>query len=414
MTDQAVAIALIQEGYNVLLSGGAGVGKSYIIGQINDNHTVLAAPTGIAALNIGGETCHSLFNLPFGLVTDEDRNKNPKKVAELFSTDYIKRLIIDEISMVRADYLDLIDYRLRRVKMNNKPFGGIQVVVVGDFYQLPPIVARKEARHFKKMYDSPYAFDSKVWQEANFNPVLLQKVYRQSDEQQIALLNAVRMKTKHWKHAVDRLNEWCPQPTGEDELVLCNYKDDADFVNRSFYKRIDGDEVTYRAEITGNFKENDCIVDPKINLKEGVKVVLCANCPNKTYRNGQRGTVVTCEEKTLLVRLDDDDSIVLVEPHKWERIKYSKLMGSLTKIPDGTFKQLPVRLGWGLTVHKAQGMTLDKCSYNLGRKSFAPHQTYVGLSRIRDLTQMGLTRPIERDDIIVDERVKRFYESITA
>lgn len=410
--DQQQAISLIESGANVFMTGGGGVGKSWVIEQINNDRTVLVAPTGVSALNIGGETCHSIFNLPFGLVTDEDRNKNPKKCAELFAGDYINRLIIDEISMVRADYLDLISHRLQRVKLNNKPFGGLQVVVVGDFYQLPPIVGRREARHFKKLYESAYAFDSHVWEDAQFQPAMLEKVYRQSDEKQIALLNAIRKKTKHWKAAVQRLNEWCPEQEIDGELVLCNYKDDADFINRIFYDKIDSEEKTYTAEITGNFKENDCIVDTKIKLKEGAKVVLCANDEKKTYRNGQRGVITRLHDEYITVVLDEGEDEVNVLPHKWERIRYSKLMGSLTKVVDGTFKQLPVRLGYGITVHKCQGMTLDKCSYNLGAKSFAPHQTYVGLSRIRDLKQIGLTRRIEEDDIIVDKRVATFYKSI--
>lgn len=412
MSSQEKVIELIKGGENVHLTGPAGSGKSTIINTIADDKTLICAPTGAAALLIKGVTCHSAFNLPFGLVTGDEKNKQTNAVNKLFTGGAIERVVLDESSMIRADYFDLISSRIQRVKGNNLPFGGVQVVSVADWFQLAPVVNRKENRYFRRMYDSPYAFDSNTWKEANFQSVVLSKIYRQSDDQQIALLNSLRVKDKYWKKAIDRLNDdWCPINEDPDKITLCNYLGDSDRINKKFYSQIKGEEFTYKAIIQGKFKENEASVDKTINLKSGCKVIICANAEDKSYVNGQRGVVKSCFPNSIEVQLDDGD-LVEVVPHKQEKFKYSKLMGSLTKIVDGSFTQLPIRLGWATSVHKSQGQSLDGCNLHLGRGCFAPHQLYVGLSRVRNLKNMNLIRPIQYDDCIVDDRVKQFYESL--
>lgn len=407
---QQVAIDAIQSGKNVFVTGGAGVGKSHVINQVSDDKSVLVAPTGVAALNIGGSTCHSVFGLPFGLVTDKDMTTIKPSLREIFGKDGATRLILEEISMCRADYLDLIDHKLRMVKGNSEPFGGIQVVCVGDGFQLPPIITNGEMKHFRRKYKSPYWFDSKVWKEGGFTPVLLEKVYRQEDEQQIALLNSIRVKDKNWQVAVQRLNEWCTAPHSEDVLSLCNYNKDADVINKKFYSECTGKERFYKGIKTGKFKAGDCIVEEDLYLKEGCKVVICAN--GEGYVNGQRGTVESFDSEGVVVAIEDGGT-VLVEPYKWERVSYSKLMGSLTKVVEGSMTQIPLKLGWAISVHKAQGMTLDGCRVDLGERSFSDHQTYVALSRVRDLKNISLARPVREDDIMVSEKVRRFYELLS-
>jgi hypothetical protein len=412
MTTQQEAIELINSGENVFLSGGAGRGKSWVIDQITDSSTALCAPTGVAALNIGGTTCHSLFQLPIGLITEEEKEKIPWKFREIFYDDSIKRVVIDELSMGRADYLDLIDIRLKKIKDNNLPFGGLQVVGVGDGFQLPPIVGKQEKRHFRRQYKSPYFFDSNIWRDAKFFPAILTKNYRQSDEEQILVLDKIRTKEDGWEWAVDKVNEWCSVPSDEEQLTLCNYKADANSINTYYYDKLDGKEYTYKAIKTGKFNPSDCIVDSEIGLKEGAKVIICANNPEGGYTNGERGTVIKCAQEYVAVELEDGDGIVSVTPNTWERYGYGRTLKGLSKTIEGRFKQMPLRLGWGITVHKAQGLTLDSCAVNLGSKSFAYHQTYVSLSRVKDLKNMTLTRPIEYSDIQVDKKMVDFYNNL--
>jgi ATP-dependent exoDNAse (exonuclease V) alpha subunit len=411
MATQQEAIDLINSGKNVFLSGSAGVGKSHVINQIINNSTALCAPTGIAALNIGGATCHSLFQLPIGLITEEEKEKIPWKFREVFSNNFIKRIVIDEISMCRSDYFDLIDTRLKRIKNNDLPFGGLQIITVGDGFQLPPIVSNAEKRYFRRQYKSPYFFDSKVWNQAGFVSAILDKVYRQSDEEQILVLNKIRTKAEGWEQAVGQINDWCSAPSEEEQLTLCNYRKDANVINDYYYDKLKGKEYSYKAVKTGKFNPSDSIVEKEIKLKEGTRVVICANSVEGGYVNGERGVVLKCDPNSVVVELETGD-IVSVENNKWERYGYGRTLKGLTKIVEGTFSQIPLLLGWAQTVHKCQGMTLDNCCVNLGKRSFDYHQSYVALSRVKNLKNMSLTRPIEYSDIQVDKRVVDFYDSL--
>ena len=411
MGTQRDAIEAIRSGINVDISGGAGRGKSWVIDQIVDDKTVLMAPTGIAALNIGGETCHSCIGLPFGIPTQEDKNKTTRTSVELFGDGKVKRIVIDEKGMLRADHFDLIDHRLRVIKGKDVPFGGLQAVIVGDLWQLPSIVSAAERRFYRRLYKSPFVFDSNVYKEANFKHIELTKCYRQENVQQVELLDAIQTKGTGWKEAVAEINNICRAPHDDNTLNLCVFNNDALKVNKIHFDKNNNDVVSYRAEVEGKFNIKDCLVEPHIELKVGLRVILCANCPDKSYRNGQMGEVVDLFEEHVVVKLDSG-VYVGVTPHKWEATKYKNGIKRLSRSVVGSCVQMPLRQGNAISIHKSQGLTLDNIVINMGRGAFGAALAYVALSRARDLSNIALTRPLREDDIITSRRVHKFFESL--
>jgi ATP-dependent exoDNAse (exonuclease V) alpha subunit len=413
LATQEDAIEAIEDGENVCLTGKAGTGKSHVIKQTSNNRTLLAAPTGISALNIGAETAHSLFNIPIGIITDEEKKKHAPKCQEIFGgNDIIERIVLDEVSMVRADGLDWIDLKLREVKQVDLPFGGIQMVVVGDFFQLPPIVSPKEKPHFKKQYLSPWAFNSKVWKQADFQLLNLDKVFRQNNADQIDALNKIREQLDGWEEAVDQINIWGESPNEHNSVILCNFTKDADAVNAEEYRKEQGEERLYRAIKSGKFRKDDVLVDQELYLKLGCRVIVCANSPGShahDYRNGMTGTVVEFGEECVYVELDGGDTVPVIV-NKWEKFGYSNGVNGLTKGVEGTFSQIPLKLGYAISVHKSQGMTLDNISIDFGDRCFTDAQAYVALSRAKDLRNVHLVRPLRTDDILVASKVKRFIK----
>jgi ATP-dependent exoDNAse (exonuclease V) alpha subunit len=412
MNTQEDAINAIKSGNNVALFASAGKGKSYIIKQMLDQFTVLVAPTGIAALNIGGETAHSIFGLPFGIPVEKDKTSHSKSFIELFGgNSKIKRVIFDEAPMLLSCHLDLIDVKLRHIKKINKPFGGIQVILTGDPFQLPPIISAQDKRLYRTLYRSGFIFDSKVWDKANFQVLGLDKVYRQSDVEQIRLLDAIRSKGDGWKQAVVDINNMCKYEANDNTLNLCVFNKDADITNEKHYKKNTNKPKQYAAIIKGKFKSKDCIVDPIISLKEGLRVIICANCPDKAYKNGQMGEIVSLHDDYVMVKLDNGD-VVSVEPNKWESHKYSNGVTGLKRSVIGSCTQIPIRQGNSISIHKSQSLTLDNVVINMGKGAFSPALTYVALSRVRDLRNVALTRPIKESDIIIDKRVQTYYNTL--
>lgn len=410
---QLGAINAIEGGENVLITGAAGRGKSYIVKHIVDDGTLLCAPTGISALNIGGATCHSTFGIAHGIQTPDDHVKVSPKMRDLFSDNAVKRIIFDEVFFIRPDILDCIDKRLRLVKGIDEPFGGVQVVLTGDGMQLAPFCTPQEKRHYRRLYKSVWCFDSNVWNEMDLSTILLEKCYRQDAADQVALLDAIRTKGKYWEEAVERLNQWCytGDYDAEQTLTLCNYKQDSSDINDRYFEQMSGTIKYYYGKVSGKFNIKEHIVDQVLALKEGARVVVRANHKEGLYKNGQRGVIVGFDFDGVYVDLEGAGVVKVVE-HKWENIGYKRSISGLTKTPEGTFTQIPLSLGWSITCHSAQGLSLDNCAVNLGRKTFAAHQAYVSLSRIRNLKRMVLTRPIRLDDIIVDPKVVKFYDSL--
>ena len=410
MSNQEVALQSMESGENTLVTAGAGRGKSYIIRKFCEKYgkdTAVCAPTGIAALNINGTTCHKLFGLPLGIPMPYDATTVTKNMSKIFPTGLIKRVIIDEMPMLRADMLDLVDMKLKTVMKNNKPFGGIQLIGVGDYGQLEPIVHWTEEEYYADKYSTPFNFASRSF---NFNKVGMTKVYRQDDEYQINILDSLRFKDENYRFAVDEINDLArPYDPSEQILHLSCYKRDADVINTLWYDRIEGQSRTYDAVYTG--KWHDPIAEKELELKIGCRVILCANDPDGYYVNGDRGEVTYMDHNVVEVRLDSG-RVIPVVPFTWESYKYSGTKDKLAKEVDATYTQIPLKLGWAQTVHKAQGMTLDNVALDFGDGCFSHGQAYVAVSRIKDLTNIRLVRKMRYKDVICRAEVKEFYENL--
>lgn len=408
MSTQEEAIALVKSGKNCYIGGGAGRGKSWVIRQITEKNTVLCGPTGISALNIAGITCHRAFGLPLGLPTPEDHTKISAKVKKLLSNKNLKRIIIDEIGMVRADMLDLIDSRLKLARGNDLPFGGVQVVVVGDFYQLAPIVSGRERALFYENYSTAFAFGAACW---DFETVELEHAYRHANETHVKVLDTLR-KGGRWSW---RAFEWLEENTmpyddaGENLLHLCCYKEDAARINAQHYAALEAPERTYKGSTNATKWSNDIAVPQLINLKVGAKVIIRANDVEGDYTNGMRGVIKALYATTAVVTLDDGGEDVTVQEFTWETYTYKPTAKGIEKIVEFVYSQIPLQLGWGITIHSSQGMTLEGVALDVGRGCFTHGQFYVAVSRVRNLENLSIVSPIGLRDLIVDPEVKAFY-----
>ena len=394
----------------IFVSGNCG--KSYTIKQITNNQTVLLAPTGIAALNIGGTTCHSTIGLPFGYPVAADWTKISAKARKLFGANgNVKRIILDEVSMVSAVQLDIINKKLQIIRNNKLPFGGIQMVVVGDMNQLSPVITNQEAKYFYKEYDTPYAFGAKCW---DFVVAELTEVKRQGDKRQVNMLNAIRTGSEHAAKALYAIQKEAKTYNyTEDTLHLCVFKEDAGHINRFWFDQVEGKPRTYFAKTSGDrrAKWSDVPVPEVLDLKVGCKVVCAANDLEGQYVNGSKGTVIGFGPNFVRVRLDDETEVI-VEEFTWEKFSYSKGLGGLTKTPIATFTQVPLRLGYAITAHSSQGVTLDSAAVHIGRGTFSAGQLYVMLSRVTDLRNLSFVEPIHSKNIIVSEEVQKFYANV--
>lgn len=406
-------------GRSIFLTGKAGTGKTTFLKTIMEHsrkRPIVVAPTGVAAINAGGVTIHSFFQLPFSpyvpgakVESKFDFGKEKRKI--IASSDL---LIIDEISMVRADLLDAIDAVLRRFREHGQPFGGMQLLMIGDLAQLTPVVTPEDERMLKPYYDTPYFFGSKALQQIDYVTIQLTHVYRQQDESFIALLNEIR-EGHPSAEALSKLNSRCqpmfiPRPE-EQYIRLTTHNNLANFYNESELQKLPGRSYQYRAEVKGTFPEYSYPTAETLVLKEGAQVMFVKNDPSgeHLYYNGRIGRVMEASEKRLTVYCEGDANAIEVEPLEWENTRYTlnEQTREIESEVQGTFKQLPLRLAWAITIHKSQGLTFDRAIID-ANQSFAPGQVYVALSRCRTLEGLVLASPLDARAVINDERVDSY------
>ena len=423
---------------NVFVTGRAGTGKSTLLSHLIENtekRVAVCAPTGVAALNVGGATIHSLFGFPFGILGTQDiRRHLSRRVRELLSV--IDMLVIDEISMVNADMMDAIDTALGIAKGRSKlPFGGTQIVMFGDPYQLAPVPGDAEARaHMAENYQSNWFFDAHVWRKDSLERFELSEIFRQKDENFKHILNAIRVGQAS-QEMLDEINSAGNRFPGHDDVIrLATINESVNNVNLGRLQRIENPPKRFHAIFgEGDQKAfgNTLPAEPVIELKVGAQVMFIKN--DDANKRAKDGTVLRRWVNGTIGRVVELPSsggvTVEVEGERfevglstWEKVRYEvdeefdevtgKVREILVAVPVAEFKQIPLRLAWAVTVHKSQGQTYDEVQIDMGRGAFSPGQTYVALSRVRSLEGLYLTRAIRMNDIMVDQNVVRFMSGV--
>ena len=408
---------------SVFMTGKAGTGKStflrYICANTKKTHVVLA-PTGIAAVNVGGQTLHSFFKIPFKPLLPDDPEFSPRRIRKTlrYSAEKIKLIrtldliSIDEISMVRADVIDFID-KVLRIYANNmrEPFGGKQLLFVGDVFQLEPVVTRDMREILRRYYKQFFFFNAHVFSSLGLVPIELRKIYRQTDNHFVSLLDRVRI-----SHATAadlyQLNTRYVADYAEEEgyvMTLATRRDTVDAINEEHMSALTTPEYTFEGEVTGTYPDNDLPTAKVLTLKKGAQVIFIRNDMDGRWVNGSIGIVSEVNESCIRVALEDGELHEL-EPEMWENIQYyydekeKKVMETLL----GTFKQYPIKPAWALTVHKSQGLTFNKVVIDFAGGAFTSGQTYVALSRCTSLEGITLLKPLSQRDIIVSTAVTDF------
>ena len=418
---------------SIFLTGKAGTGKTTFLNDFvskTQKKYIVVAPTGIAAINAGGVTIHSMFGLPlrtFLPTTERVDSNTANNIADLmhhfkYRKDKLKLLreleliIIDEVSMLRSDVLDMMDFSLRSVRRNQQKFGGVQMLFIGDLYQLPPVV--RDEYILKQYYNSPFFFDSYALKELPLITLELTTVYRQKDEKFLEILNEIR------DGAVsdidfETLNErYIPdfEPTDEPYVYLTSHNRMADEINLKKLAELKGKSYFYKAEITGNFNENQYPNEEILELKTGTQIMFIRNDASGEHRyfNGKLAEVVEIDEQEIHVVIDGEDEIFKLKKETWDQKRYSLAEDkSIQEEVLGSFKQYPIRLAWAVTIHKSQGLTFDRLIIDAG-KSFASGQVYVALSRCRTLEGIVLKSKITPEVIFSDKRVSKFQDETHA
>jgi ATP-dependent exoDNAse (exonuclease V) alpha subunit len=403
---------------HLFITGRAGTGKTTLLHEFvatTAKSVAVCAPTGVAALAIGGQTIHSLLRLPLGIIGDRELGFIPKESLAVLAN--LDALVIDEVSMVSADVLDAIDRRLRQAKRRrNSPFGGIQMMMFGDPYQLSPVVSgQAEKAYFQDHYRSPWFFDAKVWSETEMTTFELDTIHRQADGEFRSVLNALR-EGRMDPEMGRMLNERGMREPDDPELItLTTTNASVTKINSIALERLEGKGKIAHADIEGDFGSTSAYpADEQLVLKPGARVMFLRN--DTGGADGPRfvnGTIGTVTKITDTVTVDVDGEGVLVEPVTWEKIRYEYSPATKTISHDvvAEFTQFPLRLAWAVTIHKAQGKTLDAAVIDLGQRAFAPGQTYVAFSRLTSLDGLYLKRPLSPSDIIVDQDVLRFMSN---
>jgi hypothetical protein len=436
-----LAVELVnQSSRNIFLTGKAGTGKTTFLKYIRENcpkQIAVVAPTGVAAINAGGVTIHSFFQLPLSPFIPEAKgfwgsneeiinkhslisrlrisNEKKKVLQEL------ELLIIDEISMVRCDTMDAIDTVLRHVRQKHEErFGGVQVLFIGDMFQLPPVIKDQEWKLLSEYYHSPYFFDSKIIKEEPPVYIEFNKIYRQSEEQFIYLLNQIRnneLDEEGIKILDGRFNTAFRRTKHDGYIILTTHNDKARDINAMELRNLESKLFSFKAEITGEFYDNAYPADEILQLKVGAQVMFIKNDAdkNKRYFNGKIGIVAKVEDDKIFVQCKDESAETEVKKEKWENIRYTinKTTRQLDEDKLGSFTQYPLRLAWAITIHKSQGLTFEKAIIDAG-EAFAPGQVYVALSRCTNLNGMVLQSRVRSSSLSNDKRIVQFSKSNTS
>lgn len=427
-----------QTSRSIFLTGKAGTGKTTLLHKIvksTHKQTVIVAPTGIAALNAGGVTIHSFFQLPFatfipdfnieGAFDPSMKLESKTTLMHHFKMNSTRRalfrnlelLIIDEVSMLRADVLDAMDWTLRNVRKINQPYGGVQVLYIGDLLQLPPVVKPQEWSYLSKYYKGIYFFNSNVVREDPPLYVELNKVYRQDDRKFLEILENLRNNVIT-EEDVHHLNQYVNpnfDPTAEDDYItLATHNRDADTINRNALEKLKTKSKTYSAEATGNFPEYLFPVEEKLELKIGAQVMFIKNdlSQEKDYYNGKMGRVIALDHEEIKVNFPLEKKTITVDKYEWENIQYSldPSTGEVVEKTLGTYVHYPLKLAWAITVHKSQGLTFEKAVLDVS-KVFVAGQAYVALSRLRSLDGLVLLKPISMNGLSNDPSVINYSKT---
>jgi len=434
----AYALRFINQTHqSVFLTGKAGTGKTTLLKEIiatTHKNTVVVAPTGIAALNAGGVTIHSMFQLPFGgfipdnsapQFSDTTKFETKATLRRHFKMSGQKRavirnmelLIIDEVSMLRADLLDAMDFMMQTVRKKAAPFGGVQVLFIGDLLQLPPIIRDEEWRTLRSYYKGKFFFHAHVIQLYPPLYIELNKIYRQTDDRFISVLNNLR-NNEITPTDIQMLNEFVKPnfdlKANKGFITLTTHNAKADVMNSQSLEDLDGKLTTFKPEITGDFPEKIYPVDPNLQLKVGAQIMFVKNdlSLDKNYFNGKMGIVKSMTSKEIWVNFPDEDKTIEVDKYEWQNIRYT--VNEMTKEIEeevlGTFVHYPIKLAWAITVHKSQGLTFDKAALDVSQV-FLPGQAYVALSRLRSLNGLVLLSPLRMNGISNDQDVMDYAEN---
>lgn len=408
---------------SLFLTGKAGTGKTTFLREVvryTKKKCIVLAPTGIAAVNAGAMTIHSFFQFglgPFvqGVIEPKSDFRINKSKLELIR--HLQLLIIDEVSMVRADLMDHIDVELRRIRRNSKPFGGVQLLMIGDLQQLPPIAHGGEDELLRQYYKTLYFFSSAALKSMKYSCIELKNVYRQTDRHFIDILNHARNCTLTSQDISDLNARYVPgfSPKPEDGYIrLMTHNRQVDYVNETEMEKLDSKPYTFVAAVTGTFPEESYPTADSLTLKKGAQVMFIKNDPERRFINGTLGEVKSIDKNSIAVRLAESGTIIDVEPVEWQNIRYQfdEESKEISSKQIGRFKQYPLKAAWAITVHKSQGLTFDKAIIDV-HAAFSPGQAYVALSRCRTLDGLVLSSPVSASVFMRDNAVDAYMNYIS-